>query len=144
MLNMTGPSKRKRGAPLGNRNAVKHGFYSRAFNKDEQSDLHLAADIQGFTQEIALLRFEILKAASGGDTRNLAPIVKATEALEKLVRTHHKYFAGQDALKIAVDNVYKHVFIPLISGETGDNLTDQKTNNPENEADLTYNKKQIS
>jgi len=37
--------KRKRGAPKGNRNALKHGFYSRALDEAEKLDLELATGI---------------------------------------------------------------------------------------------------
>jgi hypothetical protein len=45
----------KRGAPPGNRNAVKHGFYSRHFHRADLKDLeHL--DSKGLVEEISLLR----------------------------------------------------------------------------------------
>jgi hypothetical protein len=47
--------KRKRGAPIGNQNAFKHGFYSSHFRKHEQSLLeeHASPDL---VDEIGLLR----------------------------------------------------------------------------------------
>ena len=81
--------KRKRGGQPGNQNARKHGFYSAKFNPAEQFEFRRAAGIEGIAEEIALLRCEIKKAVSGGDIRNLVPLVKATTALEKLIRTHH-------------------------------------------------------
>ena len=83
--------KRNRGAPKGNQNALKHGYYSRKFSAVEQYDFELAAGMQGVTEEIALLRFEIKKAISGGDIKNLIPLTKAALALEKLIRTHHRF-----------------------------------------------------
>ena len=65
---MAEPAKRKKGAPKGNRNAVKHGFYSRVYDEAERIDFNVAAGIQGIDAEIALLRMEIKKAVSGGDT----------------------------------------------------------------------------
>jgi hypothetical protein len=47
-------TKRKRGAPKGNTNALKHGFYSRRFNDSEALELN---DLKsGLIDEIALLR----------------------------------------------------------------------------------------
>jgi len=47
-------TKRKRGAPKGNTNALKHGFYSRRFNESEALELN---DLKsGLIDEIALLR----------------------------------------------------------------------------------------
>jgi hypothetical protein len=47
--------KRKRGAQPGNTNALKHGFYSRRFNKIETQDLE-ASNLDDLSGEIALLR----------------------------------------------------------------------------------------
>lgn len=47
--------KRKRGAPFGNHNALRHGFYSRSFTRTENSGLD--SDIKGeFHDEINLAR----------------------------------------------------------------------------------------
>jgi hypothetical protein len=144
--------KRKRGAPPGNRNALKHGYYSRAFKKSEKVDFNAAADMDGINEEIALLRFEIKKTVSGGDIKNLVPLVKATEALEKLIRTHHKLYQGNKSKQIdfeaAAANVYRNVIFPMLMSPANkssftaedfkpfslkQNNSYQKTNNPENE-----------
>jgi hypothetical protein len=107
-------SRPKRGAPKGNRNAVKHGFYSRVFDEAERFDFNVAAGIEGIDEEIALLRLEIKKAISGGDGRNLSLLVKATSALEKLIRTHYQITAAQRrGLKDAIENVVKDILVPL-------------------------------
>ena len=146
--------KRKRGGQPGNQNAVKHGYYSRTFNPADRFDLDLAADIEGIGAEIAILRFEIKKAVSGGDIRNLVPLVKATVALEKLIRTNHRYFVEkQDGLKSALRNVVRDVLLPLDSGDLtmtairnwadysglDINEAERKNDNAGIEADLTYN-----
>ena len=50
-----------RGAPKGNTNALKHGFYSRQFRKTETDDLAALteADLSELASEIALLRVTI-------------------------------------------------------------------------------------
>jgi len=151
--------KRKRGGQPGNQNAVKHGYYSRTFNPADRFDLSLAAGIEGISEEIALLRFEIKKAISGGDIKNLVPLVKATVALEKLIRTNHKiYVEKQDGLKNALKNVVRDIMLPMDSGdltltvvrnwaeyaEVDINGAGPKTKKAENEADLTYNQKRLS
>src|SRR3989304_5371799 len=106
--------KRKRGAPKGNSNARKHGFYSKGFNPAEQFEFDIAVGIEGIDEEIALLRLEIKKAISGGDDRNLKLLVKATAALEKLLRTPYQIPASQKkGLKEALNNVIKDVLLPL-------------------------------
>jgi hypothetical protein len=106
--------KRQRGAPKGNQNAVKHGYYSRKLAAVEKHDYEFTAGMQGVEEEITLLRFEIKKAISGGDIKNLIPLTKAALALEKLIRTHHQFFAEkQDNLKAALRNVIRDVIIPF-------------------------------
>ena len=110
--------KRKRGAPPGNHNALKHGFYSREFKKKDRFDFDLASGMEGVDAEIALLRLEMKKAVSGGDIQNLVPLVKTVLALEKLIRTRAKIFAPQDDMENALKAVYRDVILPLI----GDNV----------------------
>ncbi len=152
MLNIKRIIKRHRGAPKGNQNALKHGYYSRALNKTEQFDFTQAAGIEGITEEITLLRFQIKKAISGGDIYNLIPLSKAALALEKLIRTHHKIFvARQLGIKDAMEKVFKNLlasFGPdMVQKAAAFALpdkfapdavfTNQKTNHAENEAELT-------
>ena len=51
---------RKRGAPLGNQNAHKHGFYSAAFRQNEQRDL-AHSDSTDLADEISLVRIAIAR-----------------------------------------------------------------------------------
>ena len=111
---MTETQKQKKGGQKGNRNAAKHGFYSRVFDEAERPDFTFATGIEGIDEEIALLRMEIKRAISGGDERNLILLVKAAGALEKLIRTRYQISAGQrKGLKEAIGNVIKDVLVPL-------------------------------
>ena len=105
--------KRKRGAPRGNRNARKHGFYAKEFKSKDRSDFDLASGMEGIDAEIALLRLELKKAVSGGDIQNLAPLVKTALALEKLLRTRHKISPPASDLETTLKNVYRDVILPL-------------------------------
>ena len=49
-------TKQKRGGQKGNRNAAKHGFYSRIFDEAERFDFNDAAGIEGIDEEIALIK----------------------------------------------------------------------------------------
>jgi hypothetical protein len=107
-------SGRKMGGQKGNRNAEKHGFYSKVFAEAERIDLDTASGIEGIDDEIALLRLEIKKAISGGDERNLLLLVKASTALEKLIRTRYQVTSAQrKGLKEAIENVIRDVLVPL-------------------------------
>ena len=82
----------KRGAPRGNQNARKHGFYSRVLDEAEQRDFALATEVDGLDDEIALLRVKI-KSIVAHDPENLGLIMQATDALARLLRT--KYNIGK-------------------------------------------------
>lgn len=55
--------KKARGAPRGNRNALKHGFYSRYMRKTDLEDVDLLSEAEGgmnsLVPEILLLRIQV-------------------------------------------------------------------------------------
>jgi hypothetical protein len=110
---MTAEEKRKRGAPKGNRNARKHGFYSKVLDEAEQLDFELASGVEGIDDEIALLRVKI-KSLLENDPENIRLIMQMANALERLIRT--KYNISKDqrkGLKEAIGNVLRDVAMPL-------------------------------
>ena len=104
---------RKRGAPRGNQNARKHGFYSRVLDEAEQIDFVLATRVQGLDDEIALLRVKI-KSVLRHDPQNVELIMQATNTLARLLRTRY-HITRQDkmGLKEAIFNVLRDVAVPL-------------------------------
>jgi hypothetical protein len=107
-------TNRQRGAPAGNRNAMKHGFYSKMFDEADKRDFEKAACIEGIDEEIALMRLEIKKAILDGDDTALKILVRATNALERLIRTRYQISAAQrHGLKEAIGNVIKDIIVPL-------------------------------
>ncbi len=108
---MSAEAKRKRGAPRGNQNARKHGFYSKVL--DEAEHLELAAGVDGIDDEIALLRVKI-KSILEHDPENIRLIMRATNTLERLVRTRYNITKEQKkGLKEAIGNVLRDVALPL-------------------------------
>ena len=106
--------KRKRGGQPGNRNAFKHGLYSKAMQEEEKLNYKVAAGVEGIDQEIALLRLEILKVIAGGSTGNLKLILKAADVLDRLVLTRYKITSAQHkGVKEAMGNVVKDILVPL-------------------------------
>jgi hypothetical protein len=104
----------KRDSPRGKSGAPKPGFYARALDEAERLDFELASGVEGIDDEIALLRLEIKKAIMGGDPKNLELLVKATNALERLVRTRYNISKEQGkGLKEAIGNVIRDIAIPL-------------------------------
>ncbi len=107
-------AKRKKGGQKANRNAVKHLFYAKVLDESERFDFENANGMDGIDEEIALLRTEIKKAISGGDERNLMLLVRASGALEKLIRTRYQLSsAHRQGLKEAINNVIKNVLVPM-------------------------------
>lgn len=86
----------KVGAPRGNRNALKHGFYSRTFSPTERSALNTSL-LGDFQDEIDLLRVLIARVASlvakekhlpaGEVLATLRAVTLAVRRLESLSRS---------------------------------------------------------
>ena len=110
---MPAEAQRKRGAPKGNQNARKHGFYSRVLDEAEQLDFELATGVEGIDDEIALLRVKI-KSILENDPENINLIMQATNTLAKLVRTRYNISKeDKKGLKEAIGNVLRDVALPL-------------------------------
>jgi len=110
---MPAEAKRKRGAPKGNQNARKRGFYARVLDEAEQVDFELASGVEGIDDEIALLRVKI-KSILSHDPENIKLIMQVTNALARLVRTRYNITKDQKkGLKEAIANVVRDVALPL-------------------------------
>ena len=110
---MPARTDRKRGAPKGNRNARKHGFYAKVLDEAEQLDFELASGVEGIDDEIALLRVKI-KSILKSDPENIKLIMQVTNALERLIKTRYKITKEQKkGLKEAIGNVLRDVALPL-------------------------------
>jgi len=110
---MPAKADRKRGAPKGNQNARKHGFYSKVLNEAEQLDFELASGVEGIDDEIALLRVKI-KSLIAHDPENVRLIMNMTNTLERLIRTRYNITKEQrKGLKEAIGNVLRDIALPL-------------------------------
>ena len=106
-------AKRKSGAPKGNQNARKHGFYAKVLDEAEQLDFELASGVNGIDDEIALLRVKI-KSVLEKDPENINLIMRATNTLATLVKTRYRISKEQrKGLKEAIGNVIRDIAIPL-------------------------------
>jgi hypothetical protein len=105
--------KRKAGAPRGNQNARKHGFYSRVLDEAERLDFELATNVEGIDDEIALLRTKI-KSLITYDPRNIKLIMQAINTLARLLMTRYNISKeDRKGLKDAIANVLRDVAMPL-------------------------------
>jgi hypothetical protein len=112
---MAEPAKRQRGGQPGNKNALKHGYYARYLAPDRQQDFLEAAGVDGLDEEIALVRVAVKNAATGGDNKNLKPLLRAVNALDKLVRTRYRVAVSgrEQQLREAISNVVRNFMVPL-------------------------------
>jgi hypothetical protein len=105
--------KGRAGAPKGNQNARKHGFYSKVLDEAEQFDFESATTVEGIDDEIALLRVKI-KSLLAHDPENIKLIMQATNALARLLRTRYSINKeDKRGLKEAIANVLRDVALPL-------------------------------
>ncbi|GAH46491.1 unnamed protein product [marine sediment metagenome] len=106
-------AKKKRGAPKGNQNARKHGFYSKVLDEAERLDFELAQGVEGIDDEITLLRVKI-KSILENDSGNINLIMQATNTLARLVKTRYNITKEQKkGLKEAIGNVLRDIALPL-------------------------------
>ncbi len=70
--------KRKRGGQPGNLNALKHGFYSKHFQKTELQDLEEARDLQKVIGMMRVVTRRLLEMARGcKDMRELINVLSS-------------------------------------------------------------------
>jgi hypothetical protein len=99
----------KKGAPR----AKKPSFYSKVLDEAEQLDLELAGGVEGFDDEIALLRVKI-KSLLESDPENIRLLMQATNTLTRLVKAkYHITKEQKQGLKEAIGNVLRDIAIPL-------------------------------
>ena len=105
--------KNKGGAPLGNQNARKHGFYSKVMGEAEKADFEVAMELDGIDEEIALLRVKI-KSLVEYDPQNIRLIMHAIDSIGRLIRT--RFSIGKNdkvGLKEAIGNILKDIVLPV-------------------------------
>jgi hypothetical protein len=108
---MTG--KKRSGAPKGNQNARKHGFYSQVLDEAQTLRLQEAREVEGIDEEIAVLRVKLLSLIDEHPDRVDLQMVAAS-TIARLIRTRHSINAGQKkSLKDAITKVLTEVAVPL-------------------------------
>jgi len=103
----------KRGAPKGNQNARKHGFYSHALSEAEKLKLEQARGIEGIDEEIAILRVKLGEVIQKEPDR-LDLHLEAANTIARLVRTRYNITREQKkSLKEAIASVLTEIALPL-------------------------------
>lgn len=105
--------KNRGGAPKGNQNARKHGFYSKVLTQAQMMDFCLAADVDGIEDEIRLLRVKI-KSLLVNEPDNFRLIIQATETLARMVKIAYKLDRqSKNRLLESIRGVIRDAAVPL-------------------------------
>jgi hypothetical protein len=101
------------GARPGNRNALRHGLYSRQLTPEEQIDLVAARAAEGVDEEIAVTRVMIVRALRQQDAPTQA-YARLAEALCRQLRVRRQLSGeGADALAGALASMLDEVATEL-------------------------------
>jgi hypothetical protein len=109
---LTPTPPRRRGAPPGNHNALKHGFYTTRFKKADLT-AYQTAEFTGLAEEIALLRIYIRRVVELGvgvdqlaqSINTLRALSLAIACLNRLVKTQVLLASSDDEISIAIREV---------------------------------------
>lgn len=96
-------SARRRGAPLGNTNAIKHGYYARKLREVEAGELH-EFDFSGVREEALILRYFIRRLVEQSSAQNdltqaesqLRVISHAVASLARILTTQEVLAESED------------------------------------------------
>lgn len=93
--------KRKRGAPPGNRNALKHGFYSRKALAEEEKPLKANANLSEEIEALRVLIRRVMQRLQNCDSRTelitaLAIISGAAYRVAKIMQLNKALFPEED------------------------------------------------
>ena len=105
--------KKPIGAPRGNQNARKHGFYSRVLDEAQKLQLDQAREVEGLDEEIALMRVKLLTLMNEHPERIDLQMLAMTN-LTSMVRTRFQISTGGNrSLKDAITKVLTDIAVPL-------------------------------
>ncbi len=105
--------KKPRGAPKGNQNARKHGFYSQVLDEAQSLQLDQALEVEGIDEEIAILRVKLLSLIYKHPDRVDLQVITAN-TIARLIRTRYSVSKDQHKpLKEAITKVLTDIAVPL-------------------------------
>nr|AID65794.1 hypothetical protein [uncultured bacterium] len=105
--------KKPRGAPRGNQNARKHGFYSQVLDEAQKLHLDQAREVEGIDEEIAIVRVKLLTLMDEHPERIDLQMLAAS-IIARMVRTKFHISAGEkSSLKDAIAKVLTDIAVPL-------------------------------
>jgi hypothetical protein len=113
---MLPPTKNHSGAPLGNINALKHGFYTRRIKKHDLSGVE-STDVKGLAEEIALIRIFTRRLIEScdpeADAYELAGILRilclASTTITRILKAHYLLSTINDNFSQELDEAIRQV-----------------------------------
>jgi hypothetical protein len=96
--------KKKGGAPRGNQNARKHGFYSKTLSPRQHEMLTRVISTATLDPEIALMRVKIASIMAEG-SRNTLLLSRAVITLARLLRSNQRLDRRETRALAAADEV---------------------------------------
>ncbi len=117
---------RRRGPPLGNQNARKHGFYSSVLSPAQQALLPRAKSIRGLSHEIGVARVRLASAVANSpdNTRVLHAAINSLLRLERTrqaIRTRRRTADARAAKLRTMGNRKASDLIPTTARPTHEN-----------------------
>jgi hypothetical protein len=101
--------KNKGGAPRGNQNARKHGFYSKTLTSRQQAMLANVVSTASLDQEIAVMRVKIASILAD-DPRNMTLLNRAVITLARLTRSNQQPDKHEIRALATADEVVSRLF----------------------------------
>jgi uncharacterized protein YjcR len=116
-----GAMNKKPGAPKGNKNAFKHGFYCRDFTQIEAEDLETVLR-EGLQDEIAMLRVSLRRlfqlSKQSQDLESAAKVMSslshASAQLANLLRTHKMLTGQSNATEEAITTAINQIIVEMV------------------------------
>lgn len=111
------PTGRKPGAQPGNKNALRHGFYAKAFTKDESARLDLNDEIDVLS-EIALIRvcidrlkehLELTSKPDDNALKMLNTLSVMTQSISTLARTQYLITGRQGGILDDIEEAFAQI-----------------------------------
>ena len=138
---MSSSPPRHRGAPKGNLNALKHGFYTRRFNKRDLSGVE-STDLKSLAEEIALIRVftrRLVKSCDhSADFYELADTLRilclASSTITRILRTHSLITGNTGGLDGEINQALNQFLSEFAERVESDEKTGEHT-----AADFIYN-----
>jgi hypothetical protein len=132
-------ARRRRGAPNGNRNALKHGFYAQQFNPADLKDLE-KCEFTGLSDEIAMLRVQARRVLElAGPAQNIEQAILTLRALcladitiNRLIRTQLTFGMQGNEVQDAFAQALQQIGEDIESGALSSVAPNLPTSSPTN------------